>query len=287
MDRCLPALLLAACAFAAPAPAVVPECIEIASVPYTISAPGNYCLTANQDVDITSGASITIASIEVNLDCRGYTLYNFSTALNGSSSAIYLANRHDVTIRNCRIFGGYTHGIHVTQDNAVANKNYAITIADNVVTECAWHGIRAWGTDIEIRDNRVHNIGGQDNATAIGIRVGGATPGNKFHMVTGNIVSNTRSLASNAYGIFSDNSVAGLFTGNRIVRTRADNPAYRSYGIRIATGRDNRLTDNHSVGTGATNDTGIATMSATDACYDNHLRSPQPTTGCDASLGNH
>jgi hypothetical protein len=276
-------LLLAAPARAQPA---VPGCIEIASVPYTISAPGTYCLNRSFDVDITSGATITINSIEVNLDCREHTLYNFATALDGSSSAIYLLNRHDVTIRNCRILGGYTHGIHVAQDNSVANRNYAITIADNVVTECAWHGIRAFGTDIEVRDNRVYNVGGQANASAIGIRVGGATPGNKFHVVTGNVVSNTVSLASNAFAIYSDNSVAGVFTGNRVSRTFAANGAYRSYGIRIASGSDNLVTGNSLVGRNVANDTGIY-ATATDACYDNHIRSPQPTRTCDDSLGNH
>ena len=287
MKTLLP-LLVCLLLLAAPARAqtVVPGCIEIASVPYTISAPGTYCLTQSFEVDITSGATITINSTQVNLDCREHSLYNVSIALNGSSSAIYLANRHDVTIRNCRIFGGYTHGINVTQDNSVSNKNYAITIADNVVTECAWQGIRAFGTDIEVRDNRVHNVGGQDNASAIGIRVGGSSVGNKFHVVTGNVVSNTVSLASNAFAIYSDNSVAGVFTGNRVVRTWAANASYRSYGLRIAAGSDNVVTGNSIVGRPVANDTGIF-ANATDACYDNHIRSPQPTRTCDASLGNH
>src|SRR5687768_1850994 len=113
MKTLLP-LLVCLLLLAAPARAqtVVPGCIEIASVPYTISAPGTYCLTQSFEVDITSGATITINSTQVNLDCREHSLYNVSIALNGSSSAIYLANRHDVTIRNCRIFGGYTHGIN-------------------------------------------------------------------------------------------------------------------------------------------------------------------------------
>jgi hypothetical protein len=122
----------------------------------------------------------------------------------------------------------------------------------------------------------------------MGIRVGGSTITNwRFHVVADNVVSNTRSIASNAFGIYSDGSVAGLFTGNHIVRSQAQNPSFRAYGIRIAGGKDNVVAGNTYIGTGASNDTGISTSSPTDSCHDNHLRAPVATSTCDPAPGNH
>jgi len=61
-------------------------------------------------------------------------------------------------------------------------------------------------------------------------------------------------------------------------------PPFRSFGLRI-NGTGNRITDNHVVGSGATNDTGVYGAAST-ACFDNYIRAALATQGCDATLGN-
>lgn len=68
-------------------------------------------------------------------------------------------------------------------------------------------------------------------------------------------------------------------------RTRAADGDCRSYGIRIAAGAGKRVTGNRIVGRNVAKHTDIF-ANATDACYDNHIRSPQPTRSCDATLRN-
>ena len=58
----------------------------ISSVPYTISSPGSYYLTAN--LNVTTGDAITIAANGVALDLNGFTLS--STDPNNIGSGILL-----------------------------------------------------------------------------------------------------------------------------------------------------------------------------------------------------
>ena len=51
-------------------------------------------------------------------------------------------------------------------------------------------------------------------------------------------------------------------------------------------GAYNRVTDNHVVGSGLENDTGILTSDGTSTCSDNYLRNQTPTVNCNASMGN-
>jgi hypothetical protein len=279
-------LLSIACASLQAMPAVAGDCIPLTSTPVTISAPGKYCLASNLTFSGTTGNSVTIASSDVVLDCDGHTLKSVATSATGSSKGIYVLNRNNVVIKDCRIVGGYTHGIYVTQSNTVANKNYYINIENNYIAGPYSSGITAFGSAIELKGNRVYDVGGQTTGPVIGIRVGGSNVGFKFHLLRDNLVAGTNSATSAAFGIYSDASQAGIFIENGVSGTTASNTSFNSYGIRVG-GTYNRITDNHIVGSGGINDIGIYSTSVTTSCYDNYIRAGISTQTCNAELGNY
>jgi hypothetical protein len=279
--------MLFAAVMLCPPAAHAASCTAITAVPTTISAPGNYCLVQNYTVNKGAGAAITIASNDVSLDCDGHSIKNLSTLNNGSSTGIYAYGQNNITIKNCRITGGFTNGIDVIQSNSIANRAYYNTIEHNYVAGPLMHGIRAYGSVIEVSNNRVYDIGGQLNNYAVGIRLGGSTAAGAFrmHIVRNNYVVGTNSPYSAGYGIFSDGSLGSAYTDNGVAGTAgaAGKPVYGMYIL----GTYNRLTDNHVTGTGAPTEIGIYSTDATSSCFDNYLRTTAATKNCDSSMGNY
>ena len=287
MKICLAAIALLAAFHVAPA--IAQNCTTITTIPATISAPGKYCLANDFAVNVTTGNSITIASNGVTLDCDGHALRNAATSATGAANGIAFVSRNDVTIRNCRIVGGYRNGISATQNNTIANQNYYITLDNNYIAGPLLHGILAYGSGIEITNNRIYDVGGMTNNNAFGIHLGASTVSTyaKFHLVKDNLVAGTNTSYLSAYGIYSDGSVAGIFINNGITGTTASNATYGAYGIRLL-GSLNRITDNHVMSGGdADKDFGISTGDAGSACFDNYIRAITRTATCDATLGNY
>jgi hypothetical protein len=286
MKKILLLLTLPCAGFAAPAFAQS-ACTTIPAVPYTINAPGNYCLAGPQVVNLTLGVGITISADDVDLDCRNFSIRNTATSSGSASVGIQAGNRHGITIRNCRVLGGFHTAIKLSQNNTVPNEVYYMRLLDNYIAGPFVYGIWANGSAIEIVNNRIYDVGGRPSSLAAGIRLGAYTgDGPKFHVVKDNLVAGTTSTENNAYGVLSDLSQAGIFTENAVSGTTALAPEFRSYGFRVIAGTYNRITDNHIVSGGLDNDTGVRAVDATTSCYDNYIRSPQPTLGCNAALGN-
>lgn len=284
-------LTMAACMAAIAMPAMAQsDCTPITTLPVTITTGGNYCLAQNATVNAVTGTSISINSNDVTLDCRNFTIRNTATSSTGSSIAIGATTRNMVKIKNCRIVGGFHTGIKLYQNNAVANQSFYNAIEDNYVAGPTMYGIVAYGSAIEVRHNRVFDIGGQANSLAAGIRVGGSNVSGQFRhqVIEGNRVVGVWSAASNAYGILSDNSLASVFRENLTTGVVASLANFRSYGVRISAGTANTITDNYVMGGGKGNEVGIETPVSGGWCYDNQIRvSLTNTSGCDASYGNY
>ena len=281
-----PLLLLAALLLPLPARAA---CTQINALPYTVTEPGHYCLTGRHDINSIDNIGILIDADHVTLDCDGGTIRRTGTLVNTATNAgIYVATNHHVTIRNCRIVGGFGIGIHVAQDNADpnGNANKHIALQDNFIDGPFWYGILAYGGDLEVTGNRVHDVGGRINSFAMGIRIGASTVAGQSRVanVHDNFVSGTHAYNTfhAAYGIYSENSVNGDFSGNQVIGTTGG----YTWGLRVG-GSGNRIVRNKVNGTLVANDVGIQSNSATDACYDNHLRTTTPTAVCNAALGNY
>lgn len=279
----LPCVLLLS-AFFAPAPAQAAACAEITALPVSITVPGSYCLAGNHTVNMTSGSAIEIAANNVQLDCLGQTVTNTTTNAGNNSYGIYLANRNNATIKNCRVTGGFAIGIYAYQNNSAANQNYYLTIKDNFIGGPYWYGILAYGSAIEIDGNRIYDIGGRTGSAGMGIRVASSNLSGqpRFFLLRDNLVAGTNALPYNAYGIYADNTFGGIFTNNGVTGTSGAS----SWGVRLG-GTSNRVTDNHVVGSGRANETGIQSASSTDDCFDNYIRASVGTVGCNATMGNY
>ncbi len=124
------------------------RCTVIDALPYTITAPGNYCLVGSLKTDRADG-SIHINASNVVLDCKGRALiHTVDGTRTPAISAGGTSPVTDVTVHGCKIVN-YGTGI------SFGPRSQRITIADNDIVHSRWDGIVLWGSDSSIVDNRV------------------------------------------------------------------------------------------------------------------------------------
>jgi Right handed beta helix region len=99
----------------------------ISSVPFVISAPGNYYLASNLTFSAPAGAAITITASEVYLDLNGKTLK--STAGSSFNIGVLVFNQVDVTIQEGDIDGFGYAGVYLAPNST---DNNAKNVVDNV-----------------------------------------------------------------------------------------------------------------------------------------------------------
>ena len=264
-------------------------CTVIGSIPATIGAPGNYCMGANATVEMNSGAAISIEADNVTLDCRNFTLTNEATSNTGKSIGISAVSRYNLLVRNCRLVGGFTDAISLTQPMAAGNTTFYNRIENNYILGPYRYGIVANGSAVEVRNNTVYDVGGQATGVAMGIRLGAAAQsGARFQVVEDNLVAGVTSIANTGYGIYSSASIGSIFRRNTVTGTVGALPGYLSFGIRIASGSGNNVRDNHVVGRGRSNERGIQLPTDGGACFHNFIGVSQtPVSGCNTDHGNY
>src|SRR5690349_18058505 len=164
--QCLLLLLVAAAALLAAgrARAETTGCIELDTLPVTITEPGHYCLTHDFVQDFGYEAPIRILADDVVLDCNDHRLKHSNAANTGN--AIYgPGERHDVTIRHCVLDGWYVGLFLQASSDPGASGN---RIEDNVVLRSRVAGIYVIGSHNRIDRNRV----AQNNANYGGVAYG-------------------------------------------------------------------------------------------------------------------
>ena len=271
---------------ASPAVAFAQSCTTINTVPAGITTPGKYCLAKDFTLNLTSGVAIGIGANDVTIDCDGHTLKNITTVATNTSVAIKSIGRNNIVIQNCRVIGGWMNGIDLEQNNSAdRNSNFYLNIRDNYVAGPFWHGIKVWGSAIEVRGNQVYDVGRRPNTYAAGIRVGGALASSHHQVVRDNTIVGTNTNYGAAFGIFSDASVGSVFFNNGIMATQSKDGVV-GYGLYVI-GSWNRISDNHVTGVGLPGEVGIWTKDGSTTCFDNYLRAEGSTTvNCDAGVGN-
>jgi hypothetical protein len=204
-------------------------------VPYTISAPGIYCLTANIVTNLATGAAIMIAADDVVLDLNGWGLDNSAAGPSTFASGVYAGARQSVTVRNGTV-RGFLFGI-LLQDTS--SGGYVI---ETIHADRNWFvGLQAEGTGIVIRNNHVTTTGsstqtGYTFGFAYGISGFGAGP-----RILNNEVANTVGVSGGAgFGIDFCNASDGLAVANRI--TQADT------GLAYLCGSTGKFRDNITSG---------------------------------------
>src|SRR5215831_3306145 len=121
--------------------------VYVDSVPYTISAPGNYCLRHNVTLS-QPGYAITIATTDVTVDLMGYGILNNQSATT-YTVGIYSDWRR-ITVRN-GLIRGFTIGVRLA--SIVETPNFLVEKL--VVRQSGWKGIQVYGGPSTIQDNVV------------------------------------------------------------------------------------------------------------------------------------
>lgn len=171
----------------------IPPCVGIASLPIQITQPGHYCLTQSIDVSSVTSDAIDIASSDVSIDGRGFTIIGptdptttsrgilavdqsrltvenisiggFQTAvLIGDTDVPILGTKtypsdrksRDILITGVRIDNATFQGIHVRADNfTITNNTIAGIGPSSVIPDAFATGIFTRGNGCEISGNRV------------------------------------------------------------------------------------------------------------------------------------
>ena len=150
----VPAFLVAA-ATAALSPQAVAQCQPIAAVPYAVSAPGTYCVTADLVTAQTSGGAIEVNADNVVIDFQGHTVDNTSAGLRTLAEGVHALNRQGITVRNARLVGFYV-GVHL--DITTDSRNHVVE--NNRFDHCRFKAIQLEGYDNIMRGNLVMDVGG-------------------------------------------------------------------------------------------------------------------------------
>lgn len=131
-------------------------CTSISTVPFSITAPGSYCLTRSFQTPIASGAAISVEADNVTVDLKGFTLEGTA---GGKTLAygVHSMNRSRVTVRNGTIAGFYL-GILLNTNNLSLSQNHVVEKV--LVRNCTYTGIQMEGANMILRESTIRDIGG-------------------------------------------------------------------------------------------------------------------------------
>jgi hypothetical protein len=226
------------------------DCKKINSLPASITAGGNYCLTKDLSTSISSAtevAAIEIRADNVLLDLGGFTIsYNPPDSTSVVRAIRTFGVRRSVTVRNGTI-KGFIGAVYLIGDNVGLN-NAGNVVEHLRVQDCLNFGILIYGTGNIVRDNHVVNtVGRPDVASGIATAIGAFGSGN---MVINNDVIGTTSAVTDdvslAQGILFNACNQCVAEKNRIVDTESPNPN-SARGIWVETGSDVLVVNNRII----------------------------------------
>ncbi len=229
----------------------------IDAVPFTITEPGSYYLTANLTA---AGSGVIIEADNVTLDLMGFTL----TGSGGGASHGVLINGstnipiHNVVVRNgiLRNFGNgvraaYSHNCRferlIAADNTLAGINlhaYKGNCNGNVIADCSISGNGTYGVSIFATQ------GQSDGNTVVDCTiVGNGDSGIRLYawegQSRGNVIVNCTLRDNTGQGIYLLQNA----DGNRVENNHiSDTTGATSYGIRVGVSSANFILRNTCVG---------------------------------------
>ena len=251
---------------------------EITALPFTIAAPGTWCLKQNLSTSATSFGAVTVTADNVTVACNGFALRN--TAPANVATGIIGGDRQHVTVRDCTI-DGFDVGISLYGQRATSRGH---RVERNRIGHSKTIGIILYGDGSVIRDNRVSDVGGGDS---------GIYALQAFYdvEVIGNTVERVSSLQGDAVGIFlggTDTRASAI--GNR-VRGLTSGPNGGRVGISVQNlgSGGNTLRDNDIANAGASvaTDRGIYCQLGINGARGNQVNGlPIGVSGCRDDGGN-
>ena len=218
----------------------VTACTEITSVPYTVTAPGIYCLKSSlQFAGAFHGGAITVQADDVVLDLNGHVLEGPGPEAVTNTWGVRATNRKNITVRNgtirafligvgllgsgtsssghiverLRLVANMDEGLSVTGVGSIVRNNQVTLTGgpSNALNASSYAtGIRVSGTGVHVVDNEVVETAGVNGGGAYGIDVGGFGAA-----VERNVVSNGAVGAAVSYGILIT-ATRSTVVGNRV-----------------------------------------------------------------------
>jgi len=189
----------------------------IDALPYTITAPGTYCLRS--DTVVQSFYGVQIMSNDVVLNCRGRTI-EAAVVEPGSDGISTVAGLRNVTVQNC-VVKGFDRGI------SVGNQGYGAQVLNNRVENSLSVGIAAWGHNARVVNNRVSNMHPELGQQVIGINLLPFTP--EISATGQELINNTVASMSASYllvGLMVSGSTEPRVINNHVLDLQPDPGAY-------------------------------------------------------------
>jgi len=228
----------------APAQAETINCTPIASLPYTISTQGVYCLKGNLGTDMAMGNAIEIATNNVVLDLNGFKLGGLAAGPSTWATGIYADQRQNIVIRNGTV-RGFFHGIFLGDYGSMTTSQGHL-VEDIRADMNKSVGIWVRGQGNILRNNQIVDTGGSTVSTdfSFGIMVEG--PGNR---VINNDIYETKEQGTpaGATGISLHNGKSSVIENNRVGNQNLG--TLETYGIYIEYDSDNTFVVNNRIAT--------------------------------------
>ena len=175
----------------------------INSVPYTISALGNYVLGSNLTYSSAAGAAITILSSNVTLDLAGHYLYFPGTPT--SNVGVYVHNAGNVIIQN-GIIAVFHYGIYIEHTGGTA-LNTGDIVENLRLTNVNYGVVLTTVAGSIVRNNQITSL-------TAGLGIGIDIVGSGGNLVSGNVISGF-DVGVDAFGnnYFLENMVSNCVDG--------------------------------------------------------------------------
>lgn len=259
------------------AQAEVQDCIEITSLPATISQQGIHCFKQDLSSLSPTGNAITISVNNVIIDMNGFKLGGLGAGAATTAIGIYAFDRQNITIRNGSIRGfGRNVYLDATGDGSSGASRGHI-VEDMRIEAGRLLGIHIEGRHTIVRNNFVLDTGNGSGTIARGIFVQNG-PG---HTIIGNVVSGVTEVGEVA-GILVSAAPGVIVRGNQIHEVSATN----AFGIQVHSSPQ-AIIQGNSIGTSIAADVGISAAGASDICVDNVASNfASNFNGCEVNQGN-
>ncbi|HXX57171.1 MAG TPA: hypothetical protein VEI96_04165 [Thermodesulfovibrionales bacterium] len=234
-------------------------------VPYTISVPGNYCLTSDLTSSSPTGNVITINASNVVLDLNDHRIGGQGAGLATQAVGIYANQRKNVIVRNGVVRGFYC-GIQL--DDTSGNTSLGNVVEGIRADSNTARGIMVVGFGNRIRYNQVINTGG----TTVGTPdVYGIYSSGRAAVIRENIVGSTNGSSGAAvFGIYSSGATS-VIGANAVSATReeAGETSYAIYLDALSADNmvDNNIMTNPALGPGTS--TGLSVNGSNAIARDN------------------
>jgi len=257
---CISAMALFCCAVTLlrPAAAETTICTAITSIPYTITAPGVYCLNFDFNVSLASGSAISINASNVTLDMNRHLLSNLAAGANNYAYGISSTYQKNVVIKNGSV-QGFFFGVELNDASPYTNTQG--NVIEDIAAARNTIAMYVAGQSNLLLHNRISQTGGPTGALAIYL----AGPDN---IVRGNEITEVGSATVNGTAIYCYSCTSAIVEDNRIIGVAAPVSSV-SMGIYLVSSsyssiRNNILDKADASGVGYSGSTGISLTSSTD-----------------------